>query len=82
MKVAIKKEKKKIDCGDLVYSEFFGEYGFVSIINNKYYFIDKSGFEGWSEPKENLNELIDDLGLELTAKNKDLIISLNEGMYI
>lgn len=37
MKIDIKKKKEYIECGDLVYSDLVGEYGFVCIIEDRYF---------------------------------------------
>ncbi|SCI08239.1 hypothetical protein [Romboutsia sp. 1001713B170207_170306_H8] len=75
MKIVVKKEMESIKCGDLVYSSLLREYGFVCHIENKYYFINRE-FENWSDPYEELKELIHKTNLELVAKNKKLKVSL------
>lgn len=78
MKLDIEKKKEYIQCGDFVYSTTAKEYGFVCLIDDKYYFVNKDDFERWSDPYEKLSELIHKVNLTLIAKNKDLKISLND----
>lgn len=76
MQIGINKKRENIDSGDLVYSKLLDSYGFIGCINKNYYFIDKNNFDNWSDPYEELNELIENVKLELIAKNKDLIIHM------
>lgn len=76
MEIDIENKKHYIEVSDLVYSEIYEYYGFVCLIDNKYYFVDNNSFENYSSSYDNLNNLICNLKLELIAKNEDLKISL------
>jgi hypothetical protein len=74
MRIAIKRNKREIECGDLVYCKKLDEYGFVGHIDENYYFIGKNDFSSLSDGHTCIEILVSNLDLELVARNKEMLI--------